>query len=658
MQQLSLPLELLDAKSTNADWFEKILTTLEVEQEAGWTDNFGKSLRKWLRQQGITPVRTLSLFSGGGGLDIAFHDSGFEIVQMVELEAKYVQTLQKNSQPGKWLEGSKPICTDIKNYSPHDLKIDFIIGGPPCQTFSAAGRRAAGVSGTTDARGTLFQEYTRVLKLLQPKGFLFENVYGIIGANGGEAWQEIQGAFREVGYNIHFRILDAADYGVPQHRERLFIVGLKQETYVFPYPTHGPDSLNQQPYYSAVKAVEGADVSDIEVGLGGRFGHLLEDIPPGLNYSFYTKEMGHPNPIFSWRSKFSDFLYKADPCTPVRTIKAQGGQYTGPFSWENRRFSIAELKRLQTIPDEYEIVGNRQSAIEQIGNSVPSQLGRIIALSILDQVINIKLPFNLAYLPQNKKLGFRQRQRKMTEVYLQKSRNAIDELSKKGKIPALADFSYEEGKEYIRFLSTKTFSWTRETSPNSVKIYLKYELNDSSWIIAASVDGDWSKPDQFVIDVQPSCGYDDWVLGTRSVKLCAKELDTQIFTSLWKAFEEKLSEATGKADLVQLSGYYQYNARISGVMNFCANSKVDSFWRVVQCVTRCIGTAAQLKATELAEQLGVKEDEILFYLQSLRAMGYEVRSHKTNSQIPIGEYLIPYTFPTLNPKSVQLRKTL
>jgi DNA (cytosine-5)-methyltransferase 1 len=659
MQQLSLSLELPDSKPANTNWFQDILTTLEVRQETGWTDNFGKSLRKSLQQRGITPVKTLSLFSGGGGLDIAFHDSGFEIVQMVELEAKYIQTLRKNSQPGRWLEGAEPICTDIRDYSPDpDLKIDFIIGGPPCQTFSAAGRRAAGVSGTTDARGTLFQEYVRILKLLQPKGFLFENVYGITGANGGKAWQEVQKAFREVGYSIYFRILDAADYGVPQHRERLFIVGLKQGKYLFPYPTHGPDSLDHQPYYSAAKAVEGSDMSDMEAGLGGRFGHLLEDIPPGLNYSFYTKEMGYPNPIFSWRSKFSDFLYKADPNTPVRTLKAQGGQYTGPFSWENRKFSISELKRLQTIPDDYEIIGNRQISIEQIGNSVPCQLGRILAISILDQVINVKLPFKLSYLRQEQKLGFRQRKRGLTAVYFEKAQSAIDELSKKGKITALGNSSYETKEQSIRFLSTETFSWKKELAPESVKVYLNYELNDYSWIIKASISGNWEKPDQFVIDVYPSCGYDDWVLGTRSVKLCAKELDTQIFISLWKAFEEKLNEATGKADLVQLSGYYQYNARISGVMNFYTKSKVNSFWRVVQCVTRCIGIAAQLKATEFAEQWGVKEEDIFLYLQSLRAMGYEVRSHNTNPQIPAGEYLIPYAFPTLNPKSVQLRKIL
>ncbi|XGB39622.1 MAG: DNA (cytosine-5-)-methyltransferase [Cyanobacteria bacterium LVE1205-1] len=195
MQQLSLALELSDSEPVNPQWFQQILSILNVRQEAAWTDNFGKSLRQKLRQQGITPVKTLSLFSGGGGLDIAFHDAGFEIIEMVELEAKYVQTLQKNSQPGKWLDGSKPVCMDIRSYIPApDLEVDFVIGGPPCQTFSAAGRRAAGVAGTTDRRGTLFQEYVRILKLLQPKGFLFENVYGITGANKGEAWQEIQEA--------------------------------------------------------------------------------------------------------------------------------------------------------------------------------------------------------------------------------------------------------------------------------------------------------------------------------------------------------------------------------------------------------------------------------------------------------------------------------
>lgn len=276
MQQLSLFSSLPNDEPNSLKWFEEILTALEVKRKPAWTDQFGLSLRKWLIKHGHSPIKTLSLFSGGGGLDIAFHDSGFDIVQMVEIEARYIQTLEKNSLPGGWLEDSKPICIDIKKFFPAtDLKVDFIIGGPPCQTFSAAGRRAAGVAGTADARGMLFQEYVRLLKALDPKGFLFENVYGITGANGGEAWQEVRNAFKEAGYKIHIRILDAADYGVPQHRERLFIVGIKEGKYLFPYPTHGPDSLDQEPFYSAGEAVADADIPDADTGIGGDTGTCL-----------------------------------------------------------------------------------------------------------------------------------------------------------------------------------------------------------------------------------------------------------------------------------------------------------------------------------------------------------------------------------------------
>jgi DNA (cytosine-5)-methyltransferase 1 len=659
MQQLSLALERSAPEESGKQWFQTLLSTLGVVQEPGWPDHFGRSLRQYLQQQELTPIKTLSLFSGGGGLDIAFHDAGFEIIQMVELEPKYVQTLQQNSQPGKWLNGSEALCIDIRHYSPApDRNIDFIIGGPPCQSFSAAGRRAAGVSGTTDSRGTLFQEYVRILELLQPKGFLFENVYGITGANGGEDWQSIQSAFREVGYHIYSRILDAADYGVPQHRERLFIVGLKQGEYCFPYPTHGLDSLDRQPYYSAAMAVNGVDSSEVEPGLGGKFGHLLEDIPPGLNYSFYTKEMGYPNPVFSWRSKFSDFLYKADPDMPVRTIKARGGQYTGPFSWENRKFSIPELKRLQTIPDDYEIVGNRQIAIEQIGNSVPPQLGRVLALSVLEQVFGINLPFEVAYLSHDKKLGFRQRKRNLTKTYQQKARVAIAKLRKQGKIQTSDSSSYEENRKVVRFLSND-FHWSERPVARSEKIYVNYELNPDCWVIAASnVDNNWDQLNQFCIHIQPSFDYEDWVLGTKSVNLSAKQLDPQILIALWKSFEEKLYEVTGKADLVQLSGYYQYTPRIRGTMHFCDGLEIDPIWQVIQFVTKGIGTASQLTLRELEILWDIDVNQILFYLKSLRNIGYEVRSHNTNPQIPEGEYLIPYAFPTLNPKSVQLRKML
>jgi DNA (cytosine-5)-methyltransferase 1 len=656
MEQLSLPLTLPNTELDKVVWFQEMLQALDVSRHPAWPDCFGLSLRKWLSTQGHAPIRTLSLFSGGGGLDIAFHDCGFEIVQMIELEAKYVQTLNHNSQPGKRLENSSALCIDIREYSPHpDLKVDFIIGGPPCQTFSAAGRRASGVAGTSDARGTLFQEYVRILKTLQPKGFLFENVYGITGAQNGEAWKEIQAAFKQAGYTLHFRVLDAADYGVPQHRERLFIVGLREGSYQFPYPTHGPDSPGCEPFYTAGEAVAGADISEADEGIGGRYGHLLSDIPPGLNYSFYTEEMGHPQPVFSWRSKFSDFLYKADPQMPVRTIKAQGGQYTGPFSWDNRRFTLAELKRLQTFPDDYEIVGNRQVGIEQIGNSVPPQLGRILALSILEQVMGVKLPFPMHYLPPSQKLGFRQRKRQLTQRYAQKAKDAIALLDKTQQPTTKLLPTYAIHEQTVRFLAPD-FAWTENQVSNSIKINLKYELNHYDWKIKAQKGDVCEEEYQYVIEIAPAVGYEQWVLETSKVKLFANDLDRYVFTALWKAFEDKLIGLTGMADLVQLSGYYQYSPRIRGRLTFNPNLKIGQFWHVVKCVVEGIGVATQLSEPELAFLWAVNTDDVFSYLQSLRHLGYEVRNHNTNPQIHKGEYLIPYAFPTLNPKSVQLRK--
>ena len=662
MQQLSLPLNVLNTQPKINSQFPEILKILNITNCPGWPDKFGISIHNWLRKNSYSRIKTLSLFTGGGGLDIAFHDCGFKIVKMLELEAKYIKTLDANSQPGKYLENSQPTCINIREYFPSpELEIDFIIGGPPCQTFSAAGRRASGVSGTNDTRGTLFLEYVRILKILQPKGFLFENVYGIIGAENGKAWQTIQTAFQEAGYTIYYRILDAADYGVPQHRERLFIVGLKTGNYLFPAPTHGPDSIGKEPFYTALAAVKDINILEKELGIKGKYGHLLTDIPPGLNYSFYTEKMGHPQPIFSWRSKFSDFLYKADPEMPVRTIKAQGGQYTGPFSWENRRFTIAELKRLQTFPDAYQIIGNRSVSIEQIGNSVPPQLGRILALSILSQVMGVKLPFPMQYLSPTQKLGFRQRKRQLTKRYGEKASEAIAKLSTKSldKLQAVSPpiNSYVNQKNIEKFLSTD-FGWYDLPKNNYVKIYMSYDLQKSCWLINAGISQLEEQKSLYSIDIIPAPNSQDWVLNTERVKLIAYDENLEVFTGLWKAFEEKLRQITSKADLVQLSGYYQYQPKIRMTMNYSMELKTNSIWPIVESIIRGVGVKTQLSAQQLAFLWGVNVEEIFPNLQCLRKIGYEVRNHNTNPQIIPGEYLIPYSFPTLTPKSVQLRKNL
>jgi DNA (cytosine-5)-methyltransferase 1 len=173
-------------------------------------------------------IKTLSLFSGAGGLDIGFHNAGYDIVGCVEIEEHYCKTLYENQKRGTHYSPKTKIhCIDIREFDAREYVgkgIECIIGGPPCQTFSAAGRRSGGVLGTKDARGRLFEAYCDILKILKPKAFVFENVYGLPGASNGGPWREIVAAFYSLGYKLKAEVLDTADYGVPQHRERLIIV--------------------------------------------------------------------------------------------------------------------------------------------------------------------------------------------------------------------------------------------------------------------------------------------------------------------------------------------------------------------------------------------------------------------------------------------------
>lgn len=610
-----------------------------------WPDFFGEKLTKDCRyadEEGHKKrLKILSLFSGAGGLDIGFHDAGFDVVESVELEKAFCETLKVNSTPGKRFEGLNVVCDDVRNYSPtFDYPIDFVIGGPPCQTFSAAGRRANGVLGTTDARGVLFREYVRILSELQPKGFLFENVYGIVGAQKGEAWREILQSFSEIGYRLYYRILDAADYGVAQHRERLIIVGLREGEFKFPRPLFGPDSLKKSGFYSAGVALSDIGKHDAPEPISGRYASLIPEIPPGLNYSFFTKEMGHPNPIFAWRSKFSDFMYKADPDVPVRTIKAQGGQYTGPFHWEGRHFSLAEYKRLQSFPDDYEICGGRQVAIQQIGNSVPPQLARILALSIRDQVFGHLIPIELTYLDDDEKLGFRQRKTQLTKEYRAKAKEALSAQKPECKKVSRETVSCDMSLQFDKFEAFLCESGKGNYS-------LKYCWGDN-----LTIDIRQGNAANKVVNlaISPST---DWSLPTQGIEIVGSGRDMSILTAMWKALERILIKEGLKADLVQLSNYYQYKSSLSIKIVL---SKEDEEGRTLANITQGNATRKMLEAEKMAHALGIEVSSLTGIAKRLRQLGYEIRNHNTNRQIPRGCWLIPYEFPTLNPMSIQLKK--
>jgi len=627
--------------------FPNICDLLGCDAESpAWPDHFGKALKNWLIDNNIPKIRTLSLFSGAGGLDIGFSDIGFDIVASVEIEKKFCETLQYNTGTGKYFEHSQVYCSDIRNFTGDNLgKIDFIIGGPPCQTFSAAGRRANGVLGTSDSRGVLFKEYVRLLKKLSPVGFLFENVYGIIGAQGGGPWHQILQAFSEIGYNLHYRVIDAADYGVPQHRERLIIVGLKQGTFKFPRPTHGPDSIEEQPFYNAEKALQGvfSNETDTENKLSGRYAHLLDAIPPGLNYSFYTEEMGHPTPVFAWRSKFSDFLYKADPNTPVRTIKASGGAYTGPLHWNNRFFKYEEYKRLQSFPDCYHISGSKQIAVKQIGNSVPPQLARIMAIAVQQQVFNVKFPFELSLLDENEILTFRKRKSALSESYRKKVQKS---LSNSRNVDTVRGFS----RRYFCNISDN-FQFEMTEEDNAI-----FEANivwGKGLTITIFEKFSSSIEPRMKVLITPNMG--KWPLAVEYVELCINSVRNLAFTAAWKAFELELVQNCIKADIVQLNGYYQYIPKLRCKCEYQADYPFGS---ILKNILEGNAISKIQNTQELAEKLNIQGSDVLLVAEHLKSIGYEIRNHFTNPQIEIDNWLIPYSFPTLTPRSVQLRKKL
>lgn len=633
-------------------WFCDALNTLEVSDQApGWPDAFGEKLRSSLKNKSI---KTLSLFSGGGGLDIAFSDAGFDIVECVEIEDRFVKTLEKNTQKNGKLKNTKVTCVDIRTYTPKFKSVDFIIGGPPCQTFSAAGARAAGVKGLDDQRGTLFEEYVRLVKKLKPKGFLFENVYRIVGAQGGEPWKQIQEAFQNAGYKLYWRIVDAADYGVPQHRERLIIVGIKEGEFLFPYPTHGPDSLDNRSFYSAEQAVKGIDTSACKIGINGRHGHLLNAIPPGLNYSFYTEKLGHPKPIFGWRSKFSDYLYKADPKTPVRTIKAQGGQYTGPFSWHNRPFSLEELKRLQTFPDSYEIIGNQQIAIMQLGNSVPPQLGRILAISVLSQLFNVVLPFKMQYMPQSLMLGFRKRKSGLTKIYAQKAKDAITLQTKNGDFEIkTSNPSNGKEKQYL----VKGIELRSEREKGGIAFDMDFITNSEAWSFTLYDSGSTQR-EQYSIDIRLSKTHSS-ILDTKHIRLLSYSHQPGSLVALWKYLEKTLKSIAHKDDLIQLFGYYQYRQKCNFEFSFINKELNDStYWRIVKNITEGLAIGTPLHLSEISDVFQLNQADFIKSVKRLKTVGYEIRNHNTNSQLKKDCYLIPYQFPTLNERSLQRRTNL
>ncbi len=344
----------------------------------------------------MTEIKVVSLFSGCGGLDIGFKRQGFTTVFATDIWNIACETLKKNNM------SEKVVCDDVRNINFKDLKleygdIDCVIGGPPCPPYSQTRHYLTNKkSGFDDEKsGFGVPEYFRAIRELKPRVFFFENVDGFTFKTHTEAFDYLKEESDRLGYKIVYKVINCANYGVPQTRKRFICVGVLKELedFCFPEETHAnPDKLEgKKPWVTCGEVLKEFDYITDEERLqrpGSKDYELLLEIPPGENYLYFTEKKGHPEPKFKWKSRYWTFLLKLTPNRPSWTLQASFSNNQGPFHWKNRFLRIEEAKRIQTIPDNYLLTGDFKEQWRQIGNAVPSLVAEIIAKEIKETYFN------------------------------------------------------------------------------------------------------------------------------------------------------------------------------------------------------------------------------------------------------------------------------
>jgi DNA (cytosine-5)-methyltransferase 1 len=349
----------------------------------------------------------LSLYTGAGGLDLGFEAAGFECRAAIEMDRDCVATIRAN-RPWPVLDRSIHEVTSAELLRTARLEpgeADILIGGPPCQPFSKAGYWASGdARRLDDPRADTVAAFLRVLRDTKPRAFLMENVAGLAFKGKDEGLRLIQATLESINrtcgtaYRACLLILNAAEFGIPQARERAFLIGARDGTYFGSLgPTHGAAvgrvqgelafDGRREHFLTAWDALWDLEDDDSpELRLRGKWADLVPSVPEGANYLHFTERGGGP-PLFGWRRRYWNFLLKLAKDQPSWTLTAQPGPATGPFHWRNRRLSARELCRLQTMPDEYEVLGSLGSVQRQVGNAVPSALAELLGLSIRKRLL-------------------------------------------------------------------------------------------------------------------------------------------------------------------------------------------------------------------------------------------------------------------------------
>lgn len=334
----------------------------------------------------------LDLFCGCGGMSLGFEQAGFNILLGIDVWQDALQTYAHNHK------GVKTLCADISTLSGEDIinvignaSVDVIIGGPPCQGFSVAGKRIV-----DDERNKLYKGFVRMVDFFRPRAFVMENVPNILSIGDGVIKDSIIADFSTLGYVVEFKVLTASDYGVPQNRRRAIFVGLQcGERFIFPEPLQTPkvsseQALSDLPEYSV------EDGTAYPLGANSEYQKLMRKhstvlynhqttahnqktvdiislVPDGGNYKDLPIELQSTRKVhIAWT--------RLNSKKPSFTIDC-GHNHHFHYAF-NRVPTVRESARIQSFPDYFIILGNKGSQLRQVGNAVPPLLAQVIAYQL------------------------------------------------------------------------------------------------------------------------------------------------------------------------------------------------------------------------------------------------------------------------------------
>lgn len=348
---------------------------------------------KWGEEMNVIPKRkysSIELFAGAGGLAIGMSQAGFHHLLLNDIDCDACNTLRNNRPDWNVVEG------DIHrlSFSQYHGKVDLLTGGFPCQAFSYAGNKG----GFEDTRGTLFFELARAVKECSPKVFMCENVKGLLSHDNGRTFKVIKNAIKELGYTlIEPRVLQAIKFQVPQKRERLIMIAIRNDyanriKYVWPSPYYRIMTLRDALYAGELYS------TDVAPSPGQKYPEkkrrVMELVPMGgywrdLPIDIQKEYMGGSFALEGGKTGMARRLSLDEPSLTLTCAPAQK-QTERCHPIETRPLTIREYARIQTFPDDWQFAGNLSSQYKQIGNAVPVNLAYAIGRSLVKLLNDIE----------------------------------------------------------------------------------------------------------------------------------------------------------------------------------------------------------------------------------------------------------------------------